>query len=100
MNEEKMIYYVPPIRDFKDTGFVKHSFGNGGFILSRVVPSDDGHGFAIDLQIKDDSGNELCHITMGRFAALCLAEALMKNLMDQEELVELQYYTKEEKKES
>lgn len=96
MEEDKkgMIFYVPPIRTFKDTGFVTHAFNDGSTITTRVLPSKDTDGFMIELEVKGDSGKPVCKFTMDRFAALCLANALTKNLMDQEELIENEYNNK------
>ena len=92
--EEGAIYYMPPIRDFKDTGFVTHGFSNGSSITTRVVPSGDFGGFAIELQVKDGD-KEICNFTMDRFAALCMAEGIIKNLMNQEELTDARYFSKQ-----
>ena len=93
-DNEKMVYYIPPIRNFKDTGFVTHSFQDGCSITSRVVPSKDFGGFAIELEVGDSAGNKVCKFTMDRFAALCLTNAITKNLMDQEELIDNEYNNK------
>ena len=93
-NEGNVVYYSPPIRNFKDTGFVTHVFNDGSMITTRVLPSKDTDGFAIELEVKSDSGKPVCKFTMDRFAALCLANALTKNLMDQEELIENEYNNK------
>ena len=93
-NNGGTIFYVPPIRTFKDTGFVTHAFNDGSTITTRVLPSRDTDGFMIELEVKGDSGNPVCKFTMDRFAALCLTNALTKNLMDQEELIENEYYNK------
>lgn len=90
--DKNTIYYVPPIRSFEDTGFVTHGFQDGSTITSRVVPSGDTAGFAIELVVKSDSGQEVCNFTMDRFAALCMAEGLIRNLMNQEELLENEFY--------
>lgn len=87
-NNGGTIFYVPPIRTFKDTGFVTHAFNDGSTITTRVLPSRDTDGFMIELEVKGDSGKPVCKFTMDRFAALCLTNALTKNLMDQEELIE------------
>lgn len=96
MEEDKkgMIFYMPPIHTFKDTGFITHAFNDGSTITTRVLPSKDTDGFMIELEVKGDSGNPVCRFTMDRFAALCLANALTKNLMDQEELIENEYDNK------
>ena len=93
-NEGNVVYYSPPIRSFKDTGFVTHAFNDGSMITTRVLPSKDTDGFMIELEVKSDSGEPVCKFTMDRFAALCLANALTKNLMDQEELIENEYINK------
>lgn len=90
-NKEGAVYYMPPVRSFKDTGFVTHAFHNGSIITTRVVPSGDFGGFAIELVVKDDSGKEVCNFTMDRFAALCMAESIVKNLMNQEELIDNEF---------
>lgn len=91
---EGIIYYMPSPRTFKDTGFVTHAFSDGSTITTRVLPSKDTDGFMIELEVKDDSKNTVCKFTMDRFAALCLTNALTKNLMDQEELIEREYDNK------
>lgn len=88
------VYYMPPIRNFQDTGFVTHGFADGSSITTRVLPSKDSGGFMIELVVKSDSEHEVCRFTMDRFAALCMVNALTKNLMDQEELVENEYNNK------
>ena len=93
-DNDKVVYYVPPIRNFQDTGFVTHSFQDGCSITTRVVPSKDFGGFAIELEVGDSAGNKVCKFTMDRFAALCLANAITKNLMDQEELIDNEYNNK------
>ena len=93
-DEEGAIYYMPPIRDFKDTGYVSHAFKNGSIITSRVVPSGDFGGFAIELVVKDGD-KEICNFTMDRFAALCMAEGIIKNLMNQEELTDAKYFSRQ-----
>lgn len=94
-NEEGAIYYMPPIKDFKDTGFVTHGFSNGSSITTKVVPSGDFGGFAIELSVKDGEGKDVCNFTMDRFAALCMAEGIIKNLMNQEELTDAKYFSKQ-----
>lgn len=88
------VYYFPPIRGFKDTGFVTHGFGNGASVTARVVQSGDSGGFAIELTIKGEDGKDVCCFTMDRFAALCLVDCINKNLLNQEELIENEYYNK------
>lgn len=93
-NKENVVYYMPPIRTYKDTGFITHAFNDGSTITTRVLPSKDTDGFMIELEVKDDSKQTVCKFTMDRFAALCLTNALTKNLMDQEELIENEYNNK------
>ena len=88
---EGMVYYYPPIKEFKDTGYVTHGFNDNSAITARVVESSDSGGFAIELTIKDGDGKQLCDITMDRFAALCLVDTLVKNLLNQEELNDLKF---------
>jgi len=95
MPEEGAIYYVPPIKDFEDTGFVTHAFKNGSTITTRVVPSKDFGGFAIELVVKADGGEEVCNFTMDKFSALCMAEGIIRNLMNQEELEDARYFSKQ-----
>ena len=92
--EEGPIYFMPPIRSFKDTGFVKHVFNDGSVISANVVRSDDERGFAIELEVKDDSGHTVCDFTMDRFAAMCLVDVLVKNLLNQEEVMMLEVESK------
>ena len=94
MENENAVYYFPPIRDFRDTGFVTHAFPNGSSVTVRVIPGKDACGFLVELVVKDDSGKEVCNFAMNRFSALCMAEGLIKTLMNQEELVENEYYNK------
>lgn len=95
MNEkEGTVFYFPPIRSFNDTGYVTHGFGNGSMISARVVKSNDRHGFAIELTVKDENKKEVCNFTMDRFAALCLVDCINKNLLNQEELIENEYDNK------
>lgn len=96
MPEEGAVYFTPPIRNFEDTGFVTHAFKNGSIISTRVVPSGDFGGFAIELVVKDEGGEEVCNFTMDRFAALCVAEGIIKNLMNQEELIDGAFYRRKQ----
>lgn len=88
-DEEGKVYYFPAIQSFEDTGFVTHGFENGSVITSKVVKSNDSGGFAIQLIIKSDSEHKICDITLDRFAALCLVDTIVKNLLNQEELNDL-----------
>ena len=85
-NDEKKIYYVPAPTTFQDTGFVSHGFGNKSLVGVEVVKSNDSGGFALRMLLKDDNGDVVCDITLDRFAGLCLVDALVKNLLNQEEL--------------
>ena len=88
--QEGGVFYTPAIRNFQDTGYVKHCFQNGSEIMARVVPSkNDSAGFEIELIITAD-GSTVANVQLGRFEALCLVDVLTKNLLNQEELVDLQ----------
>lgn len=89
--EESCFYYVPPIRRFEDTGYVTHGFSDKSTISARVVKSNDSCGYAISLEVKDGKGDSVCDFTMDRFAALCLTDCIIKNLLNQEELIENEY---------
>lgn len=86
--DEGRVYYFPPPRGFEDTGFVESRFTSGSSIKVRVVPSQDySEGADIEIIIKDGNGKTCCDVIMEKFSALCLANAIIKNLVNQEELV-------------
>lgn len=80
--------YLPLIQGFTDTGFVQHKFNSGSEVTVGVVPAlDYSDPASLAVVVKDSEGNTCCDIIMDKFSALCLAEAIIKNLMNQEELV-------------
>lgn len=82
------VYHIPAPRGFEDTGFVRHKFGSGSSIEVRVVPSMDySQGADIKIVIKDGKDHVCTDLVMEKFAALCLADAIINNLVKQEELV-------------
>lgn len=89
---EGSVYYFPPIRSFKDTGVVAHSFADGSKIAARVEKSSDSYGFCIHLMITDGNDDVVCDFTMDRLSALCLIDCINRNILNQEELL----YTKDE----
>ena len=86
-SETKGVVYVPAIRTFEDTGSICHGFDDGTTITGKVVRSGDSDGFAINLRIKKDD-RTIADFTMDRFGAICMVDTLVKNLMNQEELVD------------
>lgn len=90
--DEGQIYYFPPIRSFKDTGYITHGFADGSIISARVEKSNDSGGFEIHLTIKDGDGESVCDFSMDKFAALCLIDCVNKNLLNQEEVLYNEYY--------
>ena len=86
--DEGKIYHFPAIRGFDDTGFVEHRFQSGSSIKVKVVPAQDySEGADIEVIITDGDGKKVCDVIMEKFSALCLANAIIKNLVNQEELV-------------
>lgn len=75
-----------PIRKFTDTGYVTHGFSDGATVSAKVVESGDSGGYGIQLTVKDGNGEECCNFTMDRFAAMCMVDCLVKNILNQEEL--------------
>lgn len=74
-----------PIRSFKDTGWVAHGFSNNSQVRACVVETSDSGGYGIRLTVSD--GEEtVCDFTMDRFAAMCMVDCLVKNILNQEEL--------------
>lgn len=88
MDEGKNILFFPAIHGFNDTGSVVHMFAEKARVEAKVVRSNDSCGYAINLIITDDEGTQLCNVTMGRFEALCVADTIIKNLLNQEEIIE------------
>ena len=88
--EKGAIYYVPAPQTFQDTGYVQHNFNDGAKVHVECVPSRDNGGFMIRIVLSDND-EVYCDVTVDRFAALCLSDALIKNLINQEELNELKY---------
>ena len=84
--EGNNVYYFPAIKEFEDTGFVKHMFADGSCIKMEVVESNDSEGFALHLVIENEE-EVCCDMTFDRFAGLALADAIIKNLLNQEEII-------------
>lgn len=74
-----------PIKHFRDTGYVTHGFSNGATVSAKVVETNDSGGYGIQLTVKDDK-EVLCDFTLDRFAAMCMVDCLVKNILNQEEL--------------
>jgi len=75
-----------PIKHFRDTGYVTHGFSDGATVSAKVVETNDSGGYGIQLTVKDGNGEEVCDFTMDRFAAMCMVDCLVKNILNQEEL--------------
>ena len=90
MSEDKAILYTPPIKSFKDTGYVQHAFNDGASIRAKVVKGDS----AIDpvmIELELIGGDEqVFNVALGRFEALCLVDTIVKNLLNQEELTQIE----------
>lgn len=87
-DEEGGVYYIPAIKPFEDTGPVQHKFASGSCVQAKVVPSQDySEGADIELYIKGSEGSVVCRAILDKFAALCLADSIIRTLTNQEELV-------------
>lgn len=84
---EEKVFRIPRIKTFENTGFVEHKFADDTMIHVSVVPSEEyDTGADIRLVMDDSDGSTICDMTMTKFAALCLANAIIKNLVNQEEI--------------
>lgn len=82
------VYYIPTPRGFENTRLVKHKFTSGSMIKASVVPSHNySEGADIELEIVDSDGKTACKIVLDKFSSLCLVDAIVKNLVNQEELI-------------
>lgn len=87
-DSEDKVYYIPAPRGFENTRFVKHKFASGSMIKASVIPSQVySEGADIELEIIDSDGKTACKVVLDKFSSLCLVDAIVKNLVNQEELV-------------
>lgn len=62
-------------------------FGDNSKIRACVVPASEyDEGADIELIMEDCDGSTIADLTLTKFAALCLANAIIKNLVNQEEI--------------
>lgn len=88
--KEGEIFYYPAPKKFEDTGYVRHCYGDGSIVEARVVPANDSNelaGFLINFRLVDADGEELTNVTFDRHAALCICDVLLKNMLNQEDLL-------------
>lgn len=78
--------WVPVALGFTEGTQVQHNFFDGSKAIVEAVPAVGyDEGYEVALVIKDSEGRPMADLVVDRFAALCIAEALLRVLMKQEE---------------
>lgn len=83
-SEGRILYYPAP-KTFSDTGFITHSFNDGSYVTARVKESHDYGGYLIELKLNNGK-EDICNVTVDKFAALCIIDVLNRNIINQEDL--------------